>query len=778
MSTQKEVPSIKDIWTEAPKDPQKDFEQKLNVIKTAVELKTVSKEKLSPILDTNFKNQLEKNKDVKKADIKDLYEKTKTLLMESKMTSVKTLSLDAKPASLSINKVEKSFGWFTSLTSKENIPTLNEDRTQALQDLQDFLSQYVSADTVKVIDIGDAKKEGTTEKYNEKHDFVKNAKTEIEKFTNIPKEQKDKLLSYLNNPSKENIQALQNFMLAQSKWLAGFDRGAFYKSSFDTKFQWKDESKFDAKKSPDGKFGKGTLEWFKSFMTAYDTYFKSTKESTDRGVKVAIANDVKNEKQESATDVTSKDTLDKTQLAWVLDSKEVSALNDTTLKIDGDAVVYRGEKIPFTDLGISKFSKNASASTGGMAMNENQDITMQNTLKPIDADIVLSYLNGDIKSVDGSIWVDGKNSADIRKTLDAKKKEIDVKVTEKLKNSVVYNDTRNTYQYKGKEISRDKVGNEKGKLNLQQFQNEVDKSNTQKDNFDRTVTTQTSLDGKTTRTVKDFEENKGQKIIVNKENADGSSLKTVDAKRGDRSKLVTTETDKEWNTTTTKIKETKNAFKEKGNDRDISLKANRDTRKEAPASATDVANALKNLPWYTVSEDGLWGIKITATGEAKQTQEAFLENFSSALKSAGITNLDMKDYKITWPANIDTAGKRMNMVNRFVFDVGSDTKKEVKTEVKQEPIKQEIATSEVDATTGRKEVKAEVVSAPVVLLKEKSVVQANPAIPNKQEFVQNFVDKWLQIPAQKEAGVNNADISTTTAQAQKTEVKSSIDRGI
>ena len=105
----KEIPAIKDIGPEAPKDPQKSFEQNLNTIKTAVEMKTVSKEKLSPMLDTNFKNQLEKNKDIGKKDIKDLYEQTKTLLITSKTaSSMKPLSLEQP--TLSMNKLEKGFG--------------------------------------------------------------------------------------------------------------------------------------------------------------------------------------------------------------------------------------------------------------------------------------------------------------------------------------------------------------------------------------------------------------------------------------------------------------------------------------------------------------------------------------------------------------------------------------------------------------------------------------------------------------------------------------------
>ena len=100
--------------------------------------------------------------------------------------------------------------------SQERAPTLNEDRIQALQDLQDFLSQYVTVDSTKVIDIGDAKKEGTTEKFNN-NKSIDTAKTNITSFTNIPQGQKDKVLSYLNNPTKENIQSLQNFILSQSK---------------------------------------------------------------------------------------------------------------------------------------------------------------------------------------------------------------------------------------------------------------------------------------------------------------------------------------------------------------------------------------------------------------------------------------------------------------------------------------------------------------------------------------------------------------------------------
>ena len=755
-----------------------------------------------------------------------------------------------------MNKLEKGFGWGTSLLSKENTPTslsqeraptLNEDRIQALQDLQDFLSQYVTVDSTKVIDIGDAKKEGTTEKFNN-NKSIDTAKTNITSFTNIPQGQKDKVLSYLNNPTKENIQSLQNFILSQSKWLPGFDRIAFYQGSFNSKFKW-DESAFNGNKDPDGKFGKKTLAWFNSFMTTYDNYFKSTKESGDRGSKVAIANDIKNgqndmkkAQQESATDKKSTETLDKAQLAWVLDSKEASALNDMTLKIDGDAVVYRGEKIPFADLGISKFAKNTSASTGWLAQQEDQDITAQNVLTPIDANVVLGYLNGDIKAVDGSIWVNGKNSADIKTSLDAKKKEIDVRATEKLKNSVVYNDKRNTYQYKGKEISRDNVGDGKGKLNLQQFQNEVDKANIKNNNQDRTVTTQTSVDGKTSRTVKDFEGSNGQKIVVTKENADGSLTKTVDTQRGDRTKLVTTDKDSGGNIiNTTKFKETKNDFKEKADNKSVSLKQVADKGNEfVTASTTDVISALQKSDTfnasYNISRDLTWRVNVSIKeGATKQDQETFLKNFSAALKWAWISNLDMKDYK--FKGEISKDASKNKLVNKLVFDVGPDTKKEqplpTKEEIKETPkintdninnaISSAVSAAGKWVEAGSAKVntdKINKVAASAVKAAEQwagsGVGKLNVAAGNEQPATinltqntmadnkvnltsgetptetlipnkVNYANSTLKVPTDTNTQENttnqepakvNEDKNTSTAQTPKTEVKSSIERGI
>ena len=282
------------------------------------------------------------------------------------------------------------------------------------------------------------------------------------------------------------------------------------------------------------------------------------------------------------------------------------------------------------------------------------------------------------------------------KDLTAKKAEIDARVNEKLKNSVTYNDKTNTYQYKGKEVSRDAVGTGQGKIDLENFKNTIDmqqdKAGIQKDNADRTVTHQTAIsaDNSTmvTRTVKDYEGNNGQKIIVEKHTKDGVT-KTVDAQRGDKVKLVTTEKDNGGNTIhTTKVKETKDSFKEKTDNRDMALKTTPDKGNEfVPASAQDVVTVLQSADAfkadYTIGRDLSGRINISLKEGAKQQdQEKFLSNFSTALKDGKIANLDMQDYK--FKGEISKDGKQTKLVDKLVFDVGAKTQKEQLTPVKEQ----------------------------------------------------------------------------------------------
>jgi hypothetical protein len=69
---------------------------------------------------------------------------------------------------------------------------------------------------------------GTSEKYNNNESILA-AQTKLESLGDIPADQKALVKSFLDDPSKENIQNLQKFILEQSKDLTGFNRVDFYK---------------------------------------------------------------------------------------------------------------------------------------------------------------------------------------------------------------------------------------------------------------------------------------------------------------------------------------------------------------------------------------------------------------------------------------------------------------------------------------------------------------------------------------------------------------------
>lgn len=71
----------------------------------------------------------------------------------------------------------------------------------------------------------------------------------------IPEDKKSVIKAILDDPTRENIQNLQMFILKQSNSLniPGFDRVEFYKRSFYEKFNGK-ESDFNDAQKPDGRF--------------------------------------------------------------------------------------------------------------------------------------------------------------------------------------------------------------------------------------------------------------------------------------------------------------------------------------------------------------------------------------------------------------------------------------------------------------------------------------------------------------------------------------------
>ncbi|MEI7558624.1 MAG: hypothetical protein WCJ45_07715 [bacterium] len=57
---------------------------------------------------------------------------------------------------------------------------------------------------------------GQVEKYNQRKGYIDNAKKKLSMANTIPVEIKKTLMEMLDNPSKENIQNLQEYILKQS----------------------------------------------------------------------------------------------------------------------------------------------------------------------------------------------------------------------------------------------------------------------------------------------------------------------------------------------------------------------------------------------------------------------------------------------------------------------------------------------------------------------------------------------------------------------------------
>lgn len=491
-------------------------------------------------------------------------------------------------------------------------------------------------------------------------------KSNLEKINKILSEE---------NPKKEDVQSLQKFL---ENNLSGENLANFQASSFNKKWNlnaW------------DWKFWKWT-------MAALNTFIEDNTIKVDwynKAKIIAEENDAKNteaeknqkaEKEqikvtETKTDNEAKKWLDEAWLAGTLTTTEVAKLNDKTIKIDWDNVVYRWEKIPFADLGIARSKTNVNNIWGWMA---NEEMEENSTTENSNA-LILSYLDWEIPTNSGVIWINDKDSKSIIQALDAKKKEIDTRIDAKLKNSVVYNEDKNQYEYRWSVTSRDKIWNGESQISLQDFQNEVDKTLISDNNEERSLTTQVSADKQTTRKVIDFVWDNWKKIVIDKQNDDRSSTKTVDAQRWEREKVVTTEFDKEWNVVNkTKVKEDGDSFKEKASDKDWVLKDNADQWKEfVSANADDIISAIKDNDDfnvlsrnYDIQRDWDSGINIDIRkGYDWMGKWDFLKSLEWALKNKWIVNLDMKNYKFKWDKTLDK-----DIVTKLSFDVWEWTQKE------------------------------------------------------------------------------------------------------
>ena len=602
------------------KDQQKDQQDKqfgdnLNIIKTVVDnKKELASETLNPMLNTSFLGQLEKNKDSKKTEINDIYDKVMWLLVQH---------------------------WQWDL--KDDINAFNKEDLKSIKDLQDFLKPYVYTKS----DMGLTKVEkGTSEKYNNNESILA-AQTKLESLGDIPADQKALVKSFLDDPSKENIQNLQKFILEQSKDLTGFNRVDFYKWSWDKNFKGA-EKDFNLDKKPDWKFWTETLKWFEKFMDVYNNVFKDIKESADNAKKIALGNEAKQknfkvqvENTETKADAKAQKWLDQSKVTYT----DPEQLNKK-VELSWDKVKYRGEEISALQL-----AKDLAKSSTWMSTPLTPGL-LPTTLEELD-----------------------------QVKLDNRVSEIDKKLD---KSIVTYDEKTNTYQYRWGKKARDEIWDKKWQITLEQFQNEVDKKLISKDNEEKTTQVETSKDKSTTREVVDFKWDRWHKITTNVEAKDWST-ETVDLKRWERSKVITTETDAEWNVINkVKEKEDADSFKEKAKDKDLILKDWVDEKNLQVVSADEVLAILQKssdvFATYDISKDWQWRININFKdefeGAIRQDEDTFLNNFESALTAGGIVRLDMKDYKFKWEKYWEGDGEQ-RLVNKMVFDVWPQTQKEI-----------------------------------------------------------------------------------------------------
>jgi hypothetical protein len=205
-------------------------------------------DKIWHLLDRSFLNFLEKTKNKNQQVIDFLYNKVDNLLLDYET------------------------------------PIGDKDR-QALYELKDVLEPYTSN---KKTDLDlQYKWNGPKERFNQDNKFLIQAKDKLTSLSHIPVETKKKILTFLDNPTKENIQNLQKMILQRSKWLVEFDRIDFYKKSFDSQFTW-NEHDIDWSKTPDWKFWEWSMKWFFSFLDAYDYNFFKKDEAEKRALSITL----------------------------------------------------------------------------------------------------------------------------------------------------------------------------------------------------------------------------------------------------------------------------------------------------------------------------------------------------------------------------------------------------------------------------------------------------------------------------------------------------------
>lgn len=637
------IRKIEPATPQAETQAEERFETKFQKIKDVVEKDhEQAHEKIWNIFDSNFKNEFDQK-------IKDETINKKTQEIIKKM--------EGSDFQNKIKEISEKKVWDQE-RSKDK---------KSLDNLMTFLWQYKQSDLVTENLTGITSTWWKTEKYNQNNNFILNIKNEINKDLYKDMPWLTNIKTALENPTKENIQKLQIFLLDNFPSNSSIKPWDFLKSSFKIKQDWS----FD-KKQPDGKFWEKTNLLITSLLKEYEqlqTSNLTAQTNTENIAKTTEETRQQQLAQEQEVDITSQEQLAESRLAGILSSEELQELNNTKIKVDWDNIIYRGEKISFSTLDISRKEFISNNFTSGWMSNNEEENNIQEY--NLNDDLIINYLTNDKSG--------NENRTKSRKLLNDMKNKID----EKINNSVIYNDKTNNYQYKWYEVNRDGI---KTSEDLQNFQNEVDKMTMKNNNNESVTTTQTSPDWKIIRTIEDKSGN-NYKITKIDNSINGFTTTSIDKQRWDKKtvKEKTVETSYidgvAYQKTVDKniYKEDKDSFKDKQTNNSLNF-------------ATEWAD-LSNLPNFT--KEDFVNIFNSAQNSGKffsydvdksilgnsvslklknwlwwATRESFLNSFKEILKNAGVQNINMDNYKFKWRKN----EKNQEEVTSLSFDIGEWSK--------------------------------------------------------------------------------------------------------
>lgn len=611
------------------------FETKFQKIKDVVEKDhEQAHEKIWNIFDSNFKNEFDQK-------IKDVSINKETQKIIKKM--------EGSDFQNKIKEISEKKVWDQEWSKDK----------KSLDNLMTFLWQYKQSDLVTENLTGITSTWWKTEKYNQNNNFISNITNEINKDLYKDMPWSTSIKTALENPTKENIQKLQIFLLDNFPSNSSIKPWDFLKSSFKIKQDWS----FD-RKQPDGKFWEKTNLLITSLLKEYEqlqTSNLTAQTNTENIAKTTEETRQQQLAQERDMDRTNQEQLAWSRLAWLETNENIA---NKVAEIKNGKIFYRWRELIINDneREISQVENPPYWSS----LNEELSLDNSGEQKIILSDNeIVTFFN--------------KKSWMLPKSIQNKFNKID----QDLENKTIYNDKTNTYQYKWYEISRDNIKNTE---DLQNFQNEVDKMTMKNNNNESVTTTQTSPDWKIIRTIEDKSGN-NYKITKIDNSINGFTTTSIDKQRWDKKtvKEKTVETSYidgvAYQKTVDKniYKEDKDSFKDKQTNNSLNF-------------ATEWAD-LSNLPNFT--KEDFVNIFNSAQNSGKffsydvdksilgnsvslklknwlwwATRESFLNSFKEILKNAGVQNINMDNYKFKWRKN----EKNEEEVTSLSFDIGEWSK--------------------------------------------------------------------------------------------------------